>query len=212
MKTTKARRKLINGNYFRSITEYSWSIFFEQCGINFLYEYQKFETSLGWYLPDFYLPVLKTYIEIKPSPPTIKESTKCYEVCQQTGATVILLSGMPAVKEFSDGAHPCNFGIWYWTKNDDLVEGVRIYTDKAFTRIFSDSKDLSLKNTVLNALSSAMKIEDRWNTTLADLVDRAIRDLSKEYSYEAQSRINADKVISETNFETNLKKVIKNLY
>jgi len=52
---------------FKSRLEAKWAVFFDEVGLDWLYEYQGFETGSGWYLPDFYLPELKYYIEIKPS-------------------------------------------------------------------------------------------------------------------------------------------------
>lgn len=58
-----------DGNRFRSRTEAKWAVFFKYAGLS--YEYEKQGYHLKWqdhehfYLPDFWLPQLDTWIEIK---------------------------------------------------------------------------------------------------------------------------------------------------
>ena len=55
-----------NGYRFRSRLEAKWAVFFDALGIKYLYEPEGFELRDGsYYLPDFYLPELKTWVEIK---------------------------------------------------------------------------------------------------------------------------------------------------
>ena len=55
-----------NGYRFRSRAEARWAVFFDACGIKYLYEPEGFKLSDGtMYLPDFYLPESKTYFEVK---------------------------------------------------------------------------------------------------------------------------------------------------
>ena len=57
-----------NGYKFRSRLEARWAVFFDEMGIKYEYESEGFELSDGTrYLPDFYLPELKCYVEIKHS-------------------------------------------------------------------------------------------------------------------------------------------------
>lgn len=55
-----------NGYKFRSRLEARWAVFFDACGIEYQYEPEGFELKEGYYLPDFYLPWFKCYVEIKP--------------------------------------------------------------------------------------------------------------------------------------------------
>lgn len=54
------------GYRFRSRLEARWAIFFDALGIEWMYEYQGFEMPNGRrYLPDFYLPELDVWFEVK---------------------------------------------------------------------------------------------------------------------------------------------------
>lgn len=55
-----------NGYYFRSRAEARWAVFFDTCGIKYLYEPEGFRLSDGTlYLPDFYLPDCDMWFEVK---------------------------------------------------------------------------------------------------------------------------------------------------
>lgn len=55
-----------NGIWYRSKLEAKWAYFFDWCGIKHYYESEGVQLSDDtWYEPDFYLPELKTYAEIK---------------------------------------------------------------------------------------------------------------------------------------------------
>jgi hypothetical protein len=82
------------GVVFRSRLEARWAVFFGAVGIRWFYEYEGFQLKYsGWYLPDFWLPDLNTWIEIKPVTPTEQEAEKCSELAIATGHRAILLSG-----------------------------------------------------------------------------------------------------------------------
>lgn len=54
------------GYLFRSRLEARWAVFFDAIGVEWEYEIEGFETEGGErYLPDFYLPVTKTWVEVK---------------------------------------------------------------------------------------------------------------------------------------------------
>lgn len=55
-----------NGMLFRSRLEARWAVFFDVAGIKYEYEPEGFEHHGYRYLPDFYLPELDTYVEVKP--------------------------------------------------------------------------------------------------------------------------------------------------
>ena len=61
-----------NGYRFRSRLEARWAVFFDAAGIKYEYEPEGFEYSRGdgekcRYLPDFFLPELEKYVEVKGS-------------------------------------------------------------------------------------------------------------------------------------------------
>ena len=55
------------GYRFRSRTEARYAVLFDAAGIDWQYEPEGFELNGTRYLPDFYLPSLETYVEVKPT-------------------------------------------------------------------------------------------------------------------------------------------------
>lgn len=73
-----------NGYRFRSRLEARWAVFFDAAGIPYEYEPQGFILSDGTkYLPDFYLPWFKAFVEIKPQSIKLDEDAlaKAEEKC-----------------------------------------------------------------------------------------------------------------------------------
>lgn len=66
-----------NGHLFRSRLEARWAVFFTALGIDYRYEPEGFDLGGGVkYLPDFYLPKQRTWIEIKPVVPSGRDAVK----------------------------------------------------------------------------------------------------------------------------------------
>ena len=62
----KAIETYYKGYRFRSRLEARWAVFFDLCQVDFEYEPKEFVLSDGtYYLPDFYLPDLHMYFEVK---------------------------------------------------------------------------------------------------------------------------------------------------
>ncbi|AUR96791.1 restriction endonuclease [Vibrio phage 1.232.O._10N.261.51.E11] len=80
---------------FRSKTEAMWAALISETGYICEYEPNTFKTPLGWYCPDFYLPEVSMYIEVKGEEPTASESEKLIDVQTKTGCHVAFLIGMP---------------------------------------------------------------------------------------------------------------------
>jgi len=68
------------GCLFRSLLEARWAVFLDDLAIEWRYEHQGFELSpFGeWYRPDFYLPELAVWIEVKPKAPDEETQWKTY--------------------------------------------------------------------------------------------------------------------------------------
>jgi len=57
-----------DGHKFRSRLEARWAVFFNAAGLRYQYEKEGFSLSNGkWYLPDFYLPDINYWVEVKDS-------------------------------------------------------------------------------------------------------------------------------------------------
>ena len=62
----EVKETLYNGYRFRSRLEARWAVFFDALGIRYEYEPEGYDLPNGIsYLPDFYLPDLKIWIEVK---------------------------------------------------------------------------------------------------------------------------------------------------
>lgn len=83
------------GVKYRSRTEARWAVFFDALSIPFQYEFEGFELRLGAYLPDFWLPAQRLFMEIKGVQPTDEEIEKCEELARATEASVLIATGAP---------------------------------------------------------------------------------------------------------------------
>lgn len=82
-----------NGYRFRSRLEARWAVFFDITGIEYRYEAGGFNMDGVWYLPDFWLPQHRCYIEIKPFWPNEQECEKAIRLCIGSKQVVIILAG-----------------------------------------------------------------------------------------------------------------------
>ena len=76
------------GHLFRSRIEARWAIVLDTANIPWEYEAEGYELGHGdgWYLPDFYLPTLNTYLEVKGTVPTDVERRKLLLLCMSKKA------------------------------------------------------------------------------------------------------------------------------
>jgi len=89
----KAIQTDYNGYLFRSRIEARWAVFFDALDIKYEYEKEGFDLGGTYYLPDFWLPELEVWVEIKGADPTEGELNKCGLLCQKSNKKVFLLSG-----------------------------------------------------------------------------------------------------------------------
>lgn len=96
----KAIETIYSGYRFRSRLEARWAVFFDALGV--VYEYEKEGYDLGeagWYLPDFWLPEFKLWVEIKPAAfignKTNEEHKKARALRNGLGYPVMLCYGLP---------------------------------------------------------------------------------------------------------------------
>lgn len=98
MTTIKAIETRYKGYRFRSRLEARWAVIFDAAGIEWRYEDEGYDLGgeLGWYLPDFYLPGLDTFVEVKPTPKYDEEvDKKLLALCEaedSEGAVVVDLN------------------------------------------------------------------------------------------------------------------------
>jgi hypothetical protein len=91
----KAIETKYNGYHFRSRLEARWAVFFDSLNEPWEYEVEGFELESGRYLPDFWLPRLGCWLEIKGQSPTKHEQQLCYELAWATEKPVAIAWGLP---------------------------------------------------------------------------------------------------------------------
>lgn len=94
----KAIETRYNGYHFRSRAEARWAVFFDAIGLHYEYEKEGYELECGRYLPDFWLPDLKYWFEVKGQNPTADEIIKAGFLYTGSGFPVLIAVGAPAPK------------------------------------------------------------------------------------------------------------------
>ena len=79
----KAIETEYDGHRFRSRLEARWAVFFNAVGLTYEYEIEGFEMDGTRYLPDFYIPSLNRWFEIKGKPLSLDEIKKCEDFCRR---------------------------------------------------------------------------------------------------------------------------------
>src|SRR5579875_627100 len=91
----KAIETVYNGYRFRSRIEARWAVFFDTLGIRYEYEKEGYQVDHIRYLPDFWLPDLQYWIEIKGQKPTDREVEKAQSIVKATGYPCFIFTGLP---------------------------------------------------------------------------------------------------------------------
>lgn len=105
-----------NGFRFRSRLEARWAIFFDVIGLKYEYEVEGYAMDETRYLPDFYIPSLDRWFEIKAKPLSDNEMKKCEEFCARLDNENIkfsVLIGSPEVVEINDFVGISEY-VWEW--------------------------------------------------------------------------------------------------
>jgi hypothetical protein len=87
-----------DGCRFRSRTEARWAVFFNAVGLEYEYEKEGYALPSGWYLPDFYLPDIGYWLEVKGQAPTPDEISAGSFLHFTTGKPVLIAVGAPRAK------------------------------------------------------------------------------------------------------------------
>ena len=102
--TIKAIETVYKGYRFRSRLEARWAVFFDTLGIQWEYEKEGYDLGeAGWYLPDFWLPQVEMWAEVKPDLLSDEESAKVEALIMQSHKSVLLLIGVPDTHEYMAG-------------------------------------------------------------------------------------------------------------
>ena len=93
-----AKPTLYRGILFRSRLEARWAVLMDSIGIKFEYEAKQFQLEDGQYLPDFWLPDIGAWLELKPGTvtgPTIDERRKAQAVSDIDHKPCFIACGFP---------------------------------------------------------------------------------------------------------------------
>lgn len=94
------------GCFFRSRLEARWAVFWDALGVKWEYEPEGFVLAGGGpYLPDFWLPQVRMWAEVKPITFTETERAKSRALAQQSGFPCLLLVGTPDNRAY-EAEHP----------------------------------------------------------------------------------------------------------
>lgn len=92
-----------NGYRFRSRLEARWAVFLTALGVVYYYEHEGFNLEGKQYLPDFWLPALQCFIEIKGAPPTEEEQRLARLLALTAHKPVYLFAGNVGLPTQADG-------------------------------------------------------------------------------------------------------------
>lgn len=106
---------------FRSRTEARFAVFWDVIGEKWQHETEGFDLDGDWYLPDFFLPRMECFIEIKGPRPTEKEIRLCRKLQFFAEKNVAIFHGLP---NENDGI------LFGWSENHggEFVESLAAWT------------------------------------------------------------------------------------
>lgn len=122
--TIKAIETQYAGCRFRSRLEARWAVFLDHLNIAWEYEPQGFVTPTGPYLPDFWLPRYRTWLEIKGAAPTEYDLDRCTHVARamDEGMCFFILGDLPRKPSYHPVRGPLGIQCVAWAAHlDDFV-------------------------------------------------------------------------------------------
>jgi hypothetical protein len=120
--TIKAIETRYAGCHFRSRLEARWAVFFDVLGISWEYKPQGFQLPSCWYLPDFWLPDLDAWWEVKGEELPENEVKPQCELAMECGKRVYTAYGSIPRYITERGYSPERRGIEYVERFRNEVE------------------------------------------------------------------------------------------
>lgn len=173
-----------NGYRLRSYTELLWARVLGAADIFYLYEPDLIRVDDGFYLPDFWLPNVGIYVEVKGDWPTQEEIKKADAVMERTGREVFFLCGKPEADQYS--LFNCGMyalGSGGWSSNISPSDLHRIVHDQV-------------------GVAASLKIRLAVQDDDMDWV-RPIGHLIEEFFLKSADRAGMEKALRSTHAETN---------
>lgn len=179
-----------NGYKLRSYTELMWVKVMEAAEIFYLYEPELVRVDDGFYLPDFWLPNVGVYLEVKGQAPTREEIQKADAVMARTGREVFFLVGLPQ----ADDHGICNCGF--------LVRGAGGWTGSLSPNYLHQViRDFLCPSMWLAILNAARPDGYDWVRPVGDMLEefflsRADRAEMESILRDSHTPVNAARVVS----------------
>lgn len=121
----KPKRTKYGDVLYNSKTEAQWAVFFDCLGIEYIYEPRCAEVETGCrvvrHKPDFLLPELSKYVEIKPTEPLGIENTKAAAWSKDIGDCIVLFNLNPPSEKLENG------WLFSWDGYSNLPDTYYIY-------------------------------------------------------------------------------------
>lgn len=131
----KAIDTIYDGHRFRSRAEARWAVFFKSFGVAYQYEPQGYRVNGEPYLPDFFLPELNLWLEVKGTEPTERERNLLKSLAIETGKSAVLAvgppKGEPSLMYFDPSIELEGFGeaAWYFAQDRREDTILWLYSD-----------------------------------------------------------------------------------
>lgn len=107
----KPIQTLYKGCRFRSRLEARWAVFFDELELPWEYEKEGFQLADGMrYLPDFWLPTMDCFFEVKGAAPVDSEKQLAKQLSIDSKKLVVMASGSMSVEELRVGTR--SYGEW----------------------------------------------------------------------------------------------------
>ena len=108
------------GTKYRSRTEARWAVFMDAVHFPFVYEPEGFDLgSDGWYIPDFWLPSIDKFMEIKPEIVPPGRTSPVEALCRSTQKDVITFCGMPTMPDLAGDCREDGY-LAVWCEPEEL--------------------------------------------------------------------------------------------
>jgi hypothetical protein len=131
--TLKAIETHYKGYRFRSRLEARWAVYFDAIGIQWEYEKEGYDLDGLWYLPDFWLPQVSMWAEVKPEKFDEPEMEKARRLADSSGYPVLMLVGTPsAIAYWSVEPRPDEPGESWAETWDYILDGMYLDEHRFF--------------------------------------------------------------------------------
>lgn len=118
MNAIKALPSFYRGITFRSRMEARWAVFMDVLGIRYFYEPEGYEIDGTYYLPDFFLPTIDAFLEVKNPLAPEDEWKKCEVLCMTTRKSVFVYPCAPFMPSYDNDASDEQPGYVYFPSRD----------------------------------------------------------------------------------------------